>query len=114
MVYRLSYQWLPDGISKPDPDSECDLCNYRKAVSEVEKIKLCISQMKNLLGLKKSLNKNLEEDEFNKMTNKQLFESATKLITLMEVVYKHQNSPNNKEGIDKAFDVLFNKTLKIK
>lgn len=52
------------------------------------------------------------EEEFNKMTDQQLFESATKLITLMEVVYKHQNSHNNQAGIDKAFDVLFNETLK--
>ena len=31
------------------------------------------------------------EEEYSKMTEGQLFESATKLITLMEIVYKNQN-----------------------
>ena len=34
------------------------------------------------------------EEEFNKRTEQELFESATKLITLVEVVYRHQNKEN--------------------
>lgn len=51
------------------------------------------------------------EDEFKKMTNEQLYESATKLVSLMEVVYKHQNSPDAQHKINKAYDVLFEETL---
>jgi hypothetical protein len=35
------------------------------------------------------------EDEFNKMTNDQLYDEATRLISLMETVYRHKNSKNN-------------------
>jgi len=52
------------------------------------------------------------EEEFNKRTEQELFEEATKLKSLMEIVYKHQNSPDNQSKIDKAYDILFEETLK--
>jgi len=35
------------------------------------------------------------EEEFNKMSNEQLYEEAVRLISLMEAVYRHKNSKNN-------------------
>ena len=34
------------------------------------------------------------EEKYNKMTEQELFESATKLVTLVETVYKYQNRDN--------------------
>jgi len=33
----------------------------------------------------------LGEEEYSKMTEQELFDSATALITLLEAVYRHQN-----------------------
>lgn len=56
--------------------------------------------------------KEFGEEEYVKMTEQQLLESATKLVTLMEVVYKYQNSPDGQKRLDKAYDILFEETLK--
>lgn len=52
------------------------------------------------------------EEALNKKTDQELYEEAIKLVSLMEVVYRHQNSPENQQKVDKAYDILFEETLK--
>lgn len=67
---------------------------------------------KHFLEFKKLCKEEFGEEAYNKMTEQQLLESATKLVTLMEVVYRHQNSPDSQQRLDKAYDILFEETLK--
>ena len=64
----------------------------------------------NFIKFKELYKEEFGEEEYNKMTEQQLFESATKLITLMRVVYKHTDSSQDK--LNKAYDTLFEETLK--
>ena len=49
------------------------------------------------------------DEAYNKMTEQQLLESATKLLRLVEIVYRHKDS---QENLDEAYDVLFKETEK--
>jgi len=49
---------------------------------------------KDFIKFKELYKEEFGEEEYNKMTDQQLLESATKLLTLVEAVYKHQNKEN--------------------
>lgn len=53
-----------------------------------------ISQ-EHFIEFKRIFKEEFGEDEYNKMSNEQLYEEAIRLITLMEAVYRHKNSKNN-------------------
>lgn len=47
------------------------------------------------IEFKKIFKEEFGEEQFNKLSNEQLYEEATRLISLMEAVYRHKNSKNN-------------------
>ena len=49
------------------------------------------------------------EKTYNKMTEQQLLESATKLLKLVKIVYKHTDS---QDTLNEAYNVLFEETRK--
>jgi len=49
---------------------------------------------KHFAGFKELYKKEFGEEEYNKKTEQQLLESATKLLRLIEIVYKHQIMDN--------------------
>jgi hypothetical protein len=46
---------------------------------------------KYFLKFKELMRKKVGDEEYNKMTEQELFDSATKLVTLMNAVVKHKN-----------------------
>lgn len=64
---------------------------------------------KHFAEYKRLYRKEFGEEAYNKMTEQQLFESATKLVRLVEIVYKHTNSQDN---LDEAYNILFKETEK--
>lgn len=61
---------------------------------------------------KKLYKEEFGEEKYNKMTEQQLLESATKLLKLVEIVYKPIESQDSQNRLDEAYNVLFKETEK--